>query len=192
MSANGVIVWQQIGADGNYKVYYNDTSTSQGPTLLSGYKSAQINPRIFGDNVIWKDSRGSKSYDIYLKNLKTGVETKLATDTGPNTADIWNDYVVWDYNGKMSMLNIQTKEQKVISTSSVYANPSINEGKISYVQTINSKSYVHVYDIQAASVTKIDTSLNAGSFPVYDSGYVAWDDTPTWPSTDKNIFIAKL
>jgi beta propeller repeat protein len=192
ISASGNLFWQQLGSDKLYKIYQNDTSGSAGPSLVSNFPSNQINPRVDGDNLIWKDSRNSKSYDIYLKNFSSGAESRLAVDTGDGRADIWGKYVVWDNKGKISMINIETKEQKVITSAGGGYYPSISDGKIAYTLLEGATSFVHVYDVATTTDTKIDVPLHATSFPSFGSGYVAWDDTTTWPSSDKNIYLTKL
>lgn len=192
ISNYGVVVWQQKGSGNLYKVYLNDTSGANGPTQVSNYASDQIYPRISGNNLIWKDSRNSSSYDIYLKNISQSGESKLAINTGNGAPDIWEKYVVWEYKGKITLIDIETKEQKVIVQTGGGYGPTVNEGKVAYTLLEGSNSFVHVYDIGTGHDTKIDHQLHAMSYPAFGAGYIAFDDTLTWPSTNKDVFLVKF
>ena len=57
---------------------------------------AQYGPDIYGDRIVWTDYRNGLT-DIYMKDLSTGVETRITT----NTADqknpvIYGDRIVWE------------------------------------------------------------------------------------------------
>ena len=108
--SGGRIVWEDLRNDNavnweepryldrNYDIYLYDLNTGK-ETLITTHKSAQHEPAIFGDTIIWNDERDSPLlyphpacpagsfcpvetapptiHDIYLYNITTGTEEKL-------------------------------------------------------------------------------------------------------------------
>jgi len=100
---NGRIVWQRKSAVRDRDIYLYDIGTGQETNISnSGYVAGAYNPAIYGDRIVWADSRltegnssgdcfgvdleagtsESGSAEIYLYDLSTGQETRLVASEG--------------------------------------------------------------------------------------------------------------
>ncbi len=83
VSADGVVVYEDHSR-GNW-----DISTvyigSGAPRHLTTNRSAQVDPAIDGNNVVWADHRNG-NWDIYLYNFKTNTTKRLTTNKADQTA----------------------------------------------------------------------------------------------------------
>jgi beta propeller repeat protein len=80
------------------EIFVYDLSTHQETQITTNYSSSS--PAIYGDRVVWHDSRNDKEIpinsDIYMYNLSTSQETQITTnDSEQFSPAIYGDRIVW-------------------------------------------------------------------------------------------------
>jgi beta propeller repeat protein len=81
--------------DNRYDIYLYDYSTGRERPLIES-KFFKQSPSIYGNYVVWEDSRGGRPSDIYLLDLATGEERRLTDNGGPYLRPmISGNYVIW-------------------------------------------------------------------------------------------------
>jgi len=193
ISDDGIVVWSDLrNGNTNSDLYYLDVKKSEGERPLVSERYNQLAPRIWKSKVVWKDSRVGNRYDLYTKEIGGTIETVLATNTGSDPADIWENWVVWTYNGKLSLMNTETKEIKVIRTSGA-GTPRVRDGKIVYEFSEGGGiSYIHVYDIATAADLKIDFSLYFNSSPFISGNVLVFDASDKQTPLNFEIYLTYL
>ena len=64
-------------------------------TQITNNESAQIDPAIYGDRIVWQDERNG-NWDIYMYNLSISTETRITTNESNQTEPaICGDRIVW-------------------------------------------------------------------------------------------------
>jgi beta propeller repeat protein len=78
------VVWEDY-RDTQSDIYFKDIESTRKPASITPGTddSDQVSPAISGDRVLWQDRRSlENSWDIYLYEISTGVETILTPGTG--------------------------------------------------------------------------------------------------------------
>jgi beta propeller repeat protein len=96
------VVWQDDPAIGLSDIHMNDTSTGDQSIVNDNIPGSwKILPAISGNRVVWLDNRdrGGGFFDIYLKDLTSGSDTKITPDAAQvvtgRGARISGSRVVW-------------------------------------------------------------------------------------------------
>jgi beta propeller repeat protein len=151
---------------GNWDIYMYDTFTST-ETRITTNESLQINPAIYGDQIVWQDDRNGNS-DIYMYNLSSSTETQITTnESNQMWPAIYGDRIVWvdDRNGsEIYMYDLSTSQETQISTSGlVYSGsecsgPKIYNDRIVWQESYESDFSTHrlvMYDLSTKQETQI-------------------------------------
>ncbi|MDD1707268.1 MAG: hypothetical protein LUO81_03630, partial [Methanoregulaceae archaeon] len=105
---NNWIVWQEgIEGESDCSVHLYDLQTGNVTKLGDKASSSAKSPTIWGDRVVWDDSRNGSmgNHDIYLFNLTSGNETQITTDSYAQISpSIWDDRIVWIDNRDNSQI----------------------------------------------------------------------------------------
>lgn len=197
ISPDGVVVWSDIRKYGDMDLYYLDIRNARGEVPFVIQPGNQRSPRIWGNKVVWKDSRTNSNHDLYLKEIGSDSETLLARDAGIGPPDIWENYVVWENRGKVSFMDLNTRQTKTI-TEKLGGNPRMRDGKIVYTlsgekdASGNTVLYNHVYDIKTGQDTKIDFPISYSSFPAVSGNYVVFDNSEKKTFPDMEIYLTQI
>jgi beta propeller repeat protein len=122
---------------------------------LTTEEHSQISPRIYGNAVVWLDSRNRteshNSMDIYALDLKTNEETRItATPTASEMAFNGNT-IVW------------TDDRYMDKAASFLG---INDPKLNYD--------IFAYDLESKKEYRITTSKNCDRCPAIDGTLITW------------------
>lgn len=172
-------------------VYMYDISTGE-ESVVASETWGQGNPSIYGDVVAWVDWRNQASSwqnaDIYMKNLTTGVESAVATDSAYREQEpvVWGDYITYRYDDSYDDVNlykISTKETITIaegmaSPYTTYSDPYVADGIVAYSKYSNNNNYsIMMYDIQSGVETTVSTALTNNRWhPEVGGGWIVWQD----------------
>ena len=85
------IVWQENDYSGNFDIYMYNLSTQKETKITNS--GAASHPAIYGDRIVWIDSRGLSN--LYMYNLSTSTETPLIFDVSADSLAIYGDKIVW-------------------------------------------------------------------------------------------------
>lgn len=197
ISADGVIVWTDLRNGKDLDLYYLDVRDARGEVPFVIQPGNQRCPKIWDNKVIWKDSRAGNRHDLYMKEIGSDTETLLAVNVGEGVPDIWENWAVWDYKGVVSLINLSTKEVKIIADKNGGA-AKVRDNKVVYTLTGekdangNPVAYVHVYDILTGKITKIDYPLYYGSSPYIYGNYIAFDASVKMTIPDMEIYLTEI
>jgi beta propeller repeat protein len=138
----------------NYDIYLYNLETNQ-MRQLTTEEHSQISPRIYGNAVVWLDSRNRteshNSMDIYALDLKTNEETRItATPTASEMAFNGNT-IVW------------TDDRYMDKAASFLG---INDPKLNYD--------IFAYDLESKKEYRITTSKNCDRCPAIDGARITW------------------
>ncbi|AKB45538.1 MULTISPECIES: hypothetical protein [Methanosarcina] len=143
-------------------IYMYNLSTST-EVQISNNTSYQDYPAIYGDNIVWTDSRDG-NLDIYMYNLSTSTETQITTNNSiQRVPDIYEDRIVWeDYrngNWDIYMYNLSTSTETQITTNEYnQGSPSIYGDRIVWVDDRSGRPDIYMYNLSTSKETRITTS----------------------------------
>jgi beta propeller repeat protein len=131
----------------------------------SSTSSVQMNPHINNSTIVWQDLRNG-NWDIYGKNLETGEEFPVCTDSKDQVSPyVWRDKVVWLDEDKINGYDLTSKQTfTVTSSSAVWWNNSSN--KIDEGIAVWKKGN---------GVTRAKNVLTGNEFTVSESPYTGQD-----------------
>lgn len=227
-----IIVWADLRNDprdksqiteftsANADIFMYDIKTSKQIQITSD-SSSQIKPRVWGNYIIWQDSRNDADkgcygkWSLYLYDIKTGVEKLICTTLAANpTINIADNRIVWEdernfkgdeilrggdnvpeNNKDIYMYDILTGIETPVATKALMeSKPDISGNYIVYEDRNNGSlaADIVMYDI----LTKDKTNLTKDS---YDQGtprvygqYVVWMDERRGTSTNDVIINGKM
>ncbi len=85
------VIWQEGDYNGNFDIHiYNISTQKESKITTSGSAS---HPAIYGDRIVWIDSRGLSN--LYMYNLSTSTETPLIFGVSTDSPAIYVDRLVW-------------------------------------------------------------------------------------------------
>jgi beta propeller repeat protein len=188
------IVWGYIG------IFMYDLSTNT-ETQITTSQSAS-NPHIYGDRVVYDDTRSYRNYDIYMYDLSTKKETQITTSGSASNPRIYGDKIVWsdgrygqdgDYYSDIYMYDLSTKKETRITTSGSASYPAIYEDTIVWKDLRDfdpyaDKSNIYIYDLSTNTETQITKSGSASNPAIYEDRIV-WQDSRNGNS---DIYMATL
>lgn len=182
-------------------IYMYDLSTSK-QTQVSGSHAA-MSPAIYGDRIVWMDSRNSGKWDymdstvnwnIYTYNISTSKETRLFSNKSMKMFPaIYKDKIVWmdsrnggtgNYwnltgNWDIYMYNLSTHKGAQITTdpsSQMY--PTIYEDTIVWIDSRNGNWEIYGYNLTTCKEIKINASrLWHYHSPSIYGNRIVWMDT---------------
>jgi beta propeller repeat protein len=190
VSDDGIAVWSDLRNGSNLDLWYLDLKTAQGEKPFIQAAGNQRSPRIWGNKVVWKDSRAGNRHDLYVKEIG-GTEELLATNVGDGTPDIWENWVTWGYKDKLYLYNLNTKVTKVITDKN--AGPvRMRDNKVVYSVIENNAYYIHIYDISTGVDTKLDCALLMTPTPTISNNIVVFDKLEPNTTSNAEIYMTRL
>ena len=197
------IGWSGYGkpVDSNFVVSLLDLKTGAVQDLTTDTHMKML-PGIFGDTVVWVDSRNSdvnylpRNWDVYIYDLKENKETRLtlAPTATRDSLAINADWIVWCDNRNGTSLNpfcydvyaydLKHGVEKRLSSvsSSEDWNISLNGNSVVWTDSRNvdtaTSSYgykdVYLYDLTNNGERRITSSSGKNSFPEIDGNRIVW------------------
>lgn len=133
-----MVVWQD-NRGGDWEIYYYIIgASSQGGEPLLEWEGDQVEPAIYGDNIVFSDKKpGNTSWNIQWLQNTPGILQRLTDDTDGDqrNPDVYEDKIVWQDqrmgNWDIYMYDIDDDEFVVITDDpEAQRSPSIGEGRI--------------------------------------------------------------
>ncbi|MEK7817863.1 MAG: hypothetical protein AAB281_06400, partial [Actinomycetota bacterium] len=92
-----IVVWQEYDSTtSRYDIWMKDYGNNNTVGRVTDDAAYQNSPRISGDLVVWEDYRNG-NYDIYMKDLTSGLEDPLATGPGVQARPaVYKEKVTWE------------------------------------------------------------------------------------------------
>ncbi len=162
----------------NWDVFLLDLKTGE-VRQLTTEEHAQMYPRIYGDTVVWLDSRYevdydvSRRYDVYAYDLGTGTEKRLTSAT---TAD-----------GTAGGKDLSINGRLVAWADNRHADPEVK------THADNQPDYnneIYVYDITTGREKRITISPANDHYPDIDGNKILWHRQSEYLQSD--IFVYDL
>lgn len=206
-------------ADSNADIFMYNTKTSKQMQITIN-PSSQMNPRVWGNYIIWQDSRNDavKEYpgrwNLYLYDISTGGE-KLICDTlaAHSTINISDNKIVWEdernfkgdnglrggdnvpeNNKDIYMYDILTGIETPVATGSLMeCRPDISGNYIVYEDRNNGSlnADIVLYDILTKEKTFITKDKYDQGTPRIHGQYIVWMDERRGTSTNDVIINGK-
>lgn len=186
ISEENVVVWNDLRS-GNLDIYYLDLKKAEGEQLLVSEKFNQRSPKIWGNKVVWKDSRVGNRHDLYLKEIG-GEEVLLKTNAGDSAPDIWRDWAVWEYKTEIFLMDLSTKQFEKIGTG---MKPSVRDGKVVFSTAEPECCRVAIYDIATKTTLNLDRVTQFYSTVSIYNNVIAFDDKEV-DRLEYNIYLTFL
>ncbi len=210
------IVWSSANISGrplseidwsnlNWDIYLLILDTGEVRQITSE-EHAQIEPRIYGDTIIWLDVRYADGYhnpdvfDVYAYDLKTGQERRLTSSTSAEGHDlsisgnlvVWSDnrHAEWDrdthpenepnYNNEIYAYDLTANvEHRITNYAGNDHYPSIDGSRIVWLRQLTlQEAEIYLYDL--LSSTGYETQVSKGRYAAYgpsiSGDLVVWAD----------------
>jgi beta propeller repeat protein len=156
-----------------------DLSTKK-ETRISYSKRAEWPASIYGDRIVWQDTRNGKR-DIYMYDLSKKKETQITTSGEAFEPAIYGDKIVWrDFsnNADIHMYDLSTKKETQISHSGSAYNPKIYGNRIVWLDSRKGWDNwdIYMYDLSKKKETQITTNPSDSKFPVIYGNNIVWTD----------------
>lgn len=189
VSDDGIVIWTDM-RNGNADLYYLDVKKSEGEKPFVVERGVQVGAKISGDKVVWRDSRSGNN-DLYYKKLGGNEKIIAQNLTTGGGQDIWENWVVWISNKKLSLMNLETEEVKVLMEKDVITT-AIKDGKVAYSKYEGKDIYIYVYDIASGKTAKINQkTTTADSIAVSGNNLAFTSGDPENPS-NQEIYLANI
>jgi len=187
----------------NWDVFLLDLETGEVRQITSE-EHAQMCPRIYGDTIVWLDSRyeaeyhNPRHYDVYAYDLSTSKEKRLTSATTADGTDLSIDgnLVAWadnrhadpevnihaenepDYNNDIYLYDLTANEEKrVTSYPGNDRNPDIDGDKIVWLrQEDYIRADVFVYNLETGGESQVSKSRFADFQPSIHEDRIVWVD----------------
>ncbi len=181
------IVWADFRAGNGYWDIY--TLYNGKETRVSSFSTnwGNANPHIYGSRIVWQGFSGG-AYNIYMKDLAGGVETKITNDFyGQDTPAIFEDKVVWrdsragGGNGDIYLYDLLTGvETQLTVDPSNQLGPEIDHENVVWTDERNGGGNRDVYMTQmyfAPEIVSIQQNGNSITIDGYNFGYAQAADS---------------
>lgn len=167
----------------NSNLYQYDAATGAEAVISPTGLIDRYSPDVHGDRVVWADQR-TGNYDVYSKNLTSGVETRLVSDGGaqqdPAVGDTW---AVWHdkrtsagSNGDIYGYKFSTGAVQAISTDAAMQEHPDTSGNVVVWQDYRNDNW----DIFARNMSGSETAVCANvadqTNPAISGNWVVWQD----------------
>jgi beta propeller repeat protein len=139
----------------------------------------QADPSIYGNRIVWEEYR-NQNWDIYMKDLSTGLELPICTNTYDQiNPSIYGDIIVWeDYrNGDKDiyMLDLGTGlEKSVCNNPANQETPVICGDRVVWMDWRNANLDIYMMDLS----TGVETPICTNTFGQY--GADIYGDRVVW------------
>lgn len=190
ISLNNYAVWSD-GRSGKFDIYYiNLNNPESGEKVLVAASENERFPKIWGNTVVWADTRRKTKTDLYYKVITDGEEVLVAENITQVEPDTWKNYVVWAKDNNLYLYDILTKETKIIDTAQKMAWPRINDGKIVYLKD----GKIALFDLASQMSELIETPNLLPQNPYYAKDMIVFAAIPESnpQSTNYDIYLINL
>jgi len=163
-------------------------------TVVSNNSANQYGPAIYGNRIVWIDYRNG-NYDIYMKNLATGVESAVTTNSAyQDNPAIYGDKVVWadNRNGNYDiyMKNLATGVESAVTThADQQANPAIYGNKVVWRDARNGNDDIYMKNLATGVESAVTTNSAWQSNPAIYGDKVVWYD---YRNGNNDIYMKNL
>lgn len=188
----------------NWDIFLLDLETNQIQQLTTEEHS-QRSPQIYGDTVVWLDTRNQRldqhppPLDVYALDLKTNIETRITSNTtveGYTNLAISGSLVVWtdmrhadagvithpsnasDYNNEIYVYDLVTKQERRITNSPLNDhNPDIDGNRVVWLrQEDYTKGDIFLYNLGTDNETPMRSENWATGIPSIYGEQIVWTD----------------
>lgn len=194
------VVWTDDIFSGN--IYMRDLSTGKKKKITDQPCSL---PAIYGDRIVWV-----RSGSIYLYNISSGTETRIATADSANRRQIeylgiYGDKVVWEDNRNRNyssenwniyVYDLSTsRETRITSTPidstfatevAIYGDKTVWRGDC--IDNENRVNDIYMYDLSTSTQTQITTNGSAWDLEIYEDRIAYTDSRSGRP----NIYLYNI
>jgi beta propeller repeat protein len=160
-----------------------DLSTKK-ETQITTNESDQMGPAIYGDRIVWIDSRNG-NWDIYMYDLSTKKENQITTNPSDSLYPaIYGDRIVWgddrDGNWDIYVYDLATGQESHTTDRSDQYYPDIYDDRIVWTDMRNGNADVYMGTLSTSSpVAAFSASPTSGKAPLT----VAFTDKSTGSPT---------
>ncbi len=136
---------------------------------------------VSGEIIVWSDSR-SGNWDIYMKDLSTGIESPLCTNPAVQyNPAVSGSVVVWrdDRNGNLDiyMRDLSTGiESPVCTNPAVQSNPAVSGSVVVWEDERNGKQDIYMKDLSTGIESPLCTNPSFQVYPAVSGSVVVWED----------------
>jgi beta propeller repeat protein len=137
--------------------------------------SDQRNSEVSGSVVVWEDERNG-NWDIYMKNMTSGVETRVSSSTTDETnPDIDGNRIVYQFgSGDILLYDIGTgATSTIVAASGVQSHPRISGNRVVWQDRRSGTWDVYMKNLDTSAVTVL-TSTGDQYAPAIDGAHVVW------------------
>ncbi len=195
------IDWDKL----NWDIFLLNLNTGE-VRQITGEEHAQIEPRIYGDTIVWLDTRHEEGYhnpnvyDVYAYDLKTGQERRLTSSTSAEGHDlsirgnlvVWSDnrHAEWDkathagnepdYNNEIYAYDLSANvEHRITNYAGNDHYPAIDGSRIVWLRQLSLReAEVYLYDFFSSSgqETQVSNGRYAAYGPSISGDVTVWAD----------------
>ncbi|MHB0915261.1 MAG: Ig-like domain-containing protein [Thermoleophilia bacterium] len=207
-----IVVWTDYRTSSDYgNIYMRDlgqsadvpVSVASTDPAIPAVKKDKRNPDIDGNIVVWEDMRNAfqdsngwwHNPDIYMKNLTTGVEQAVTTNTGDQYYPVvagnkvyWSDYR--NGNWDIYMYDIATGVESRISESAYDQNwPSFDGDSYAWKESRLGVEDIFIGRLSTGEKRQLTADSAAQKLPAMNGGRIVWMDNR---NGNWDIFMAQL
>lgn len=170
------VVWYEYPGLNGPTIYTYDLSTKQETPLVSGDIRE---PAIYGNRVVYFAQAGEA---IMIYDFTNKLSTMIS---GPNDMarepTINGNKIVWCYGynsegGDISMYDLSTSQETLITTHGSTEKPEIYDNKIVWQDKRNGNWDIYMYDLFTKKETQITTNASDSINPVIYGNNIVWQD----------------
>lgn len=198
------MVWEDTrnGTDpGNSDIYLLDMSTGT-ETQLTTNSYDQFNPDIFGNRIVWTDTRHG-GYTVYMYDQTTSTELQIArSSNGTRNAPAIDDHlVVWEQstteqgsvaNSDIYAYDVDTHDYTQLTTNTAeQGSPDVSGTKVVWVDYRNGNADIYMYDVATGVEVPICTNSADQTEPRISGNRVVWTDYRNGATTPE-IYMAVI
>jgi len=170
-------VHQQTRTDADVYVYDVASGTTRELTLPGD----QLNPRIYGNVVVWQDEPpGHSSVNVVLHDLVTNATLKVPAHTWAYSPDISGGKVIWIDDPTApevwSYDIVSGVVQRVTNRTGITSIPVIDGTKITWADTRSDFAEIYVQDLVTGVETQVTTGDRNYFTPAISGDRVVWVD----------------
>lgn len=176
---NNKVVWKDLRSSSWGEIRGINLLTNQEFLVRSPNHKGPVNGMIdiYEDKIVWMDSR-TWIGDIYLYNLNTGAETKIAGPADQWTPRIHKDIIVWmdSRNGNFDIYGYDLssyREFRITSKSSEQWTPDIYNNIVVYHE--RGESNVYGYNLSTSTDFQVTSSGRASGPRIYGDKVIYFD-----------------
>jgi PGF-pre-PGF domain-containing protein len=157
------LVWHDESSGVSRLAVYDISTDAK--TYITQNVDQYSRPAIYGNRIVWSAdyNETSYSYNIYMRDISTSTQTRIAYGENP---DIYDTRITYAYdNGegrRISLYDIATEETIEIPYSGDLGNPHIYGNNVIWSDFYTRLGYISMYDIVTKKVTVV-TSDNVYS-----------------------------